>query len=1140
MFCRQSPPVPLSKKIPSACSSAFGRAGPRLSQTIFKKQSNTIMKTRLQLVASLFLMAMASFALATPRSAHSSGPYRGPYQRMATGCNSQSGYEIRGGTLWAWGNNKYGQLGDGTAIDRRLPVQIGTAANWQRIACGELHTLALRSDGTLWAWGLNARGQLGDGSVINKSAPTQIGSDTDWVSIACGAQHSLALKSDGTLWAWGYNNTGQLGLGNNTGKSTPAQVGTDNKWVAVAGGYYHTLALKSDGSLWAWGWSAYGQVGDGSNNSRNAPVRIGADTSWTSIACGVYHSLALKSDGSLWAWGNNFNGQVGDSSSTNRNAPVRIGRNRNWIHITAGQSHSLALRGDGTLWAWGNNASAQLGDSLSNNVRVPARIGQAADWVDIAAGLLHNYGVRADGTLYAWGINTDGQLGDSSRPLAVRPFALQRSTREWLRVATGSSHSIALKSDGTLWAWGGNNTGELGDGSTLSKASPVQIGSSNQWANIACGSTHNLALRADGSLWSWGSNANGQLGIGTSSNQSAPQQIGAANDWIGISCGAYHSLALKSDGTLWAWGGNAHGQLGDGTTADQSSPLRIGSDSNWVAVAGGGDHSLALKSDGTLWAWGLNSSGQLGDGSTSDRATPVQVGVGAGWLSIAAGGNHSIALRSDGTLWAWGENASGQLGNGSQTSRNAPVQIGTGMKWTAIAAGENHTSALSSGGSLWTWGSGAQGQLGTGSSSDVSTPVCLSSQSNVVALSGGSSACHNALITAGRAGICMTGKNADGQLGNGSTTGSTMYQCSNDICSKFSLVAAAGTTLTRALGGPGNRSDFETSCSLLASITPTGGNPAAGTATLQVLVDGSVQSFNGHAYAQRHYDIQPSGNASTATASLTLYFTQAEFDAYNAANGADADLPSGPTDTLGMSNLRVSQFHSTPNGGFAPADYPKTWSGSGPATVLLIPDSVHWNGDDSRWEVTISVTGFSGFFVHGDKGGTPLPLGLESFSARVVDGYHVMLEWEVAHPQHDARYEVERSRDGSSFSTIGTVMPGCSSTYDLRDLAPLKGRSFYRLKVTHRSSSVSYSPVRSIYVGSGSHTAVYPVPAGDHIVIQTDEPDALSAAIYDMQGRALRQIPTVNSGAPISVAGLPAGMYLLRLSNGECLRLEKQ
>jgi alpha-tubulin suppressor-like RCC1 family protein len=275
---------------------------------------------------------------------------------------------------------------------------------------------------------------------------------------------------------------------------------------------------------------------------------------------------------------------------------------------------------------------------------------------------------------------------------------------------------------------------------------PTLIGK-DKWVDFSVGKSHVLAVKTDGTLWAWGRNSNGQLGVASTVDQSSPKQVGALKNWIAVAAGTDHSLGLTSDGKLWAWGANASGQLGvpeETITMDNSTvpptpistptpvlssnaPREVPNSSgfSWIRIATGGSHSLAIQSDGALFAWGKNANGQLGFGTTSFSRTPKPVGTGVDWVNIAAGSEHSAAIRTNGTLWAWGANNEGQLGDGSLTGRAVPTQVGTARTWTKVAAGAQTTFAIRNDGVLFGWGRNLEGQQGNGQTSSVLLPAAI-------------------------------------------------------------------------------------------------------------------------------------------------------------------------------------------------------------------------------------------------------------------------------------------------------------------------------------------------------------------------------------------------------------------------------
>ena len=716
------------------------------------------------------------------------------------------------GTVWTWGNNGEGQLGnDGYPSDRPYPVQVtdnagtGFLTDIVAVTSGAVHGMALMDDGmerTVWTWGNNNYGQLGDNNKPTRSdKPVQVkGEDnigylTGVVSIGAGEFHSVALKDDGTVWAWGYNHEGELGDGTmGTDRITPVQVvgeggtGFLTGVAAINAGGFHALAVKTDGTVRAWGSNYYGQLGNGNNGEGTesaAPVPVAGEdgigrlTDVMAAAGGNSHTVALKKDGTVWAWGRNHAGQLGDGHlGTDSNTPVQVvgeggtGFLTGVVAVSASEHHSVAVKNDGTVWAWGRNYWGQLGDGNSETdsdtpVQVLDRggVGTLTGIVAVAAGEEHTLSLRYDGTVLAWGYNQYGQCGDGNSGVGIYTNTPVLASREGgtgtltdvVAISADLYHSVALKNDGTettVWAWGYNSSGQLGDGgSPTNKDVPTQV-----------------------------------LGVGGSGHLTG---VGA------IAAGYAHTLALKDDGTaVWAWGDNLRGQLGNNASpADSDTPVVVldeagtGDLTGVGAIAASGSHSHALKTDGTvLWSWGYNAYGQLGDNQASETQSdlPVKVhndtdsGDLTGVGKISAGTDHTLALNTDGTvLWSWGFNNRGQLGDNSIDARILPVKVHgeedvgflTGVQ--EADGGEYHSVALMNDGTVRAWGYNSSGELGDGTGvpgADSDVPVQVLGEGGSGFLTGITQIAagqHHCVALRNDGTVWTWGWNSDGQIGNG-------------------------------------------------------------------------------------------------------------------------------------------------------------------------------------------------------------------------------------------------------------------------------------------------------------------------------------------------------------------------------------
>jgi len=873
------------------------------------------------------------------------------------------------GLVLACGDNKHGQLGDGTVKVRLDSIIVTNLANVVAIAAGGYHSLALKADGTVWAWGYNSSGQLGIGNKNSQTVPMQVTSLSGVVAIAAGGAHSLALKSDGTVWTWGVNSRGEIGDGTTTARIAPVKLVNLSNIIAIASSRNHSLALKSDGTVWAWGENTDGQIGNGNTVSpQKIPVQVTNLTNVTAIAAGGYHSLALKSDGTAWAWGRNTHGEIGNGNRVSPTIPVQVKNLIGVVGIAAGEYHSLGLLANGTIFGWGENEYSTIGagdvsSSGVNSTPIPVNMSFTYSYVNksLAASPAFDSAVaepdinyesvmtKTDGTTWSFGYNGLGSLGDGTTYSQSRPEQIDYLAGV-VQTAAGGSHTLALKQDGSVWGWGANDSGQLSDGTTIDRISPVEA-ISNQYpsASLPAGliswwrgegdandmkGNHNGQLQGNvgfatgqmgqcfnfsgdsldeiavadaqdftamtnaftiegwifpkayrGTLISRGNNSgswdldmdttnnihfeiidvhnnhadilapvqlnewqhiaatwnrtngnmmlyvNGALlsqtnttvvpvgaldadeaGIGVGNlavpgpantginKANAPDPFNGMIDELAIysqslstsdilatyglkflpqylsgikqvSAGGQHSLCVGTNGTVWSWGYNGFGQLGDGTTANLYMATNLTTLTGITNVSAGGQHSLALGTNGTVWGWGDNIYGQVGGGAYTNHLTPFVISGLPVISAISAGDFHSLALGTNGNVYAWGENYSGQIGNGTGTNQPTPIHVPGLPSIIEIGAGNQFSAALATNGTVWTWGLNASGQLGDGTTINRLTPVQVIGLTNVTAIQVFS---DHIVAVMPDSSVRVWGANTYGQLGIGSEANQTV------------------------------------------------------------------------------------------------------------------------------------------------------------------------------------------------------------------------------------------------------------------------------------------------------------------------------------------------------------------------------
>lgn len=662
------------------------------------------------------------------------------------------------GTVYAWGDNTNGQLGvenqDASQRERAEPGQIPGLSGIIAVAAGPGYGLALKNDGTVYAWGDNAYGQLGNGTKTETYVPVQVTGLTGVTQISAGRLHGAAVTEDGSLYMWGNNNRGQLGDGTTEEHLTPVQIsGLPAVYEAAAGGS-HTV-VSTDNGIYAWGDNTYGQLGDGTWKRRFSPVKTDLSQQIRHITAGLSHTAAVTEDGSVYTWGDNANSQLGNESG---NARPRVVPGLPAVRaITAGEAFCAVITETGDIYTWGDNSYGQLGDGTKTKRKAPMQVAGLPAAGKIAAGKSHVAAImEADDYIYTWGSNTHFQMGMDSSKRELSPVQAV-GIDDAVTVAAGMYHSLAVHEDGTVSAWGYNNFGQLGNGTQANSDEPMPVSGLSDIRSVSAGGYHSLAVDNTGNVYGWGYSGYGQLA--TSGNVLTKTRISGLPAVKEVAAGAYHSMALAEDGTVYTWGRNEKGQLGDGTTTGRSTPRAVPGLTGVKSIAAGYYTSFAVLEDGRVMAWGNNKNNELGTNSYTDYYTPVEAEV-SGVKEIAAGPYHTLALREDGALYSWGSNAQHQRTTAPAYGQFVACYYSGNIQ--AIAAGEYHSAFIKQNGTVTIVGKNTNGAYGNGTTKDYPTEVKDLTDAVDVAFGYG----HGLAVRANGT-IAAWGNNGSGQLGSG-------------------------------------------------------------------------------------------------------------------------------------------------------------------------------------------------------------------------------------------------------------------------------------------------------------------------------------------------------------------------------------
>jgi alpha-tubulin suppressor-like RCC1 family protein len=695
------------------------------------------------LVVALLITSVLTGVIGSPSSAAT------PISTTALDGGGLTSCAVRtGGAAYCWGDNSFGQIGDGTTASRVAPTLVSGGYTWSTISTfrhtyssGYATTCGVTTTGTGYCWGGNSNGTVGDGSTTQRTTPTLVSGGYTWQTIQVGWIDVCGLTTSGAIYCWGNNSAGEGGAGNTTQHSSPTLVTGGYTWASLSVGDQSACGVTTSNVGYCWGANWNGQIGNGNTTSQSSPTLISGSHSWSQISTGENGACGVTTTGVGYCWGAGGNGQLGSGGTPGQQtSPIAVSGGYTWSQIAEGSASACGVTTSGTGYCWGYNNNGQLGNNSLTQSTTPSAISGNINFSSITAAANNTSsqdtmcGLSVGGIAYCWGYNANNQIGDRTTTTRQVPVAVVWvNVNTTTNVAPGGRTSCAIRNGGIAYCWGDNSYGQLGNGSTLNSSVPTMVLGNYTWASISSGtdSYDGLAttcgVTTSGAGYCWGSNGNGQGGDGTATNHLVPTLVSGGYTWASITVGFFDACGITTSGAGYCWGANVDGEDGNNTTTQNNSPVAINGGYTWAQLSLGDGSTCGVTTSYVGYCWGTDNTGQLGINSSADaKSVPTLVNGGRSWAQVSTGVYDSCGVTTAGAGFCWGYNNAGEVGNNLTAEVNVPTSVNGSYTWSQIWEGSKNTCGLTTAGVAYCWGINTTYEVGDGSVTTRKIPTLVS------------------------------------------------------------------------------------------------------------------------------------------------------------------------------------------------------------------------------------------------------------------------------------------------------------------------------------------------------------------------------------------------------------------------------